>query len=669
MQDPKKEILHLRHSLEHHAYQYYVLDQPEISDTEFDALMKKLQALELKYPQWITPDSPTQRVGGKRSSSFAPYAHSLPMLSLDNVYSENEFLEWWQRVQKALGGTAPREFTVEPKMDGVSLALIYEDGILTHGATRGDGQIGEDITENVKTIRSIPLRLFGKKSKIPKRFECRGEIFILKKDFEILNRQLLKSHAKTFANPRNAAAGSLRQKDPSITAQRPLRFVAHSLGSLSNEFPIEKYSQFIEWCRYFHIPTLKEFPKIFKTIEEGIAFYQNYSQLRPSLPYEMDGLVIKVNDLKLQKDLGHTAKSPRWAVAFKFSAHQAQTTLEGIKFSVGRTGVITPVAKVKPVECGGVTISSISLHNFDEIERLNIQVGDKILIERSGDVIPKVIRVIASRAHGPGIQAPKHCPACQGNVLKEKEEEVAYRCVNPSCPAQMERALLHFASRDAMDIEGLGQAIVQELLKKSLVHHFADLYHLKKEDLLKCKLFAEKKAENLLQQIENSKTKPLSKALVALGIRHVGEKIADSLAQHFGSLEALQKASLESLAKLQEVGPIIATSIHYFFNQKKTMELLENLKKSGLTFTEPKRKVIVSKLSQKTFVFTGELENFSRHQAQELVQQQGGNPSDSISKKTHYLVCGKNPGSKLDKAKKLGVPVITEDEFKKMLQS
>ncbi len=670
----KLEIQKLKDELEQHNYRYYVLDDPKVTDAEYDARLKKLKDLETKHPELLTPDSPTQRVGGIPSDAFEPYQHSKPMLSLDNVYSPEEFQEWWDRLQKNLKGgkedspaDIPVEVTVEPKMDGVSLALVYENGILTKAATRGDGETGETVTANAKTIRALPVRLSSEKVKVPKHFECRGEVFMHKKDFADLNRRLAKEGAKTFVNPRNSAAGSLRQKDPALTAQRPLRFCAHSTGVMPEGISLPKHSDFIKLCEALHIPTSRPPIQICRSARDVLESYQKWEESREGLPYEIDGIVIKVNSHDLQKSLGYTAKSPRWAVAFKFNAQQVSTKLLSVEYSVGRTGAVTPVAKLEPVECGGVTISSISLHNFDEIERLGVKVGDQILIERAGDVIPKVVRVAKAAPNGKSISIPRKCPSCGEPVVREKEEEVAWRCVNVSCPAQLERALLHYASRDGIDIEGLGESVVEDLLAQKLVKNFADIYRLTKEDLLKCRLFGDKKAENLLEQIELSKKKPLSRLLVSLGVRHVGEKIARTLAEHFQTLDRLEKADQDELIKVADLGPVIAEAVADFFREKRNRELIEGLRRAGVNFKEPERKASANQpLAGKTVVFTGELTAFTRGEAEELVRTLGGNASSSVSRKTHYVVYGPNAGSKLDKAKKLGVQTLTEEEFKKL---
>ncbi|OGR87299.1 MAG: hypothetical protein A3A86_08525 [Elusimicrobia bacterium RIFCSPLOWO2_01_FULL_60_11] len=663
-----REIDELRREIERHEHLYYVSDSPEVTDKEFDDLLQKLKALEARHPGLITPDSPTQRVGGKVSAAFKPVRHSRPMLSLDNVYSEDEFREWWERAAKGLAGKDDFEVAIEPKMDGTSLSLVYEKGLLRSAATRGDGEAGEDVTANARTIRSIPLRLGGRGASVPEVFECRGEVYIDKKDFEALNRDALQEGKKTFVNPRNSAAGSLRQKDPAVTAERPLKFTVHSAGEIPDSMGVKKHSQFIEHCRKLRLP-VAAFPiPTANTPDEAVRIYRKWLEDRPKTAYEIDGIVVKVNDLGLQKSLGMTAKSPRWAVAFKFSATQAETRVLSVEYSVGRTGAVTPVAKVSPVECGGVTISSVSLHNFDEVERLGVRIGDKVLIERAGDVIPKVVRVSGPGGGRPAaIAPPKACPVCAGQVLRADEGEVAYRCVNPLCPAQLERGLLHFASRDGLDIEGLGESAVAQLVAKGLVKDFSDIYALKKDDLTGLELFADKKAENLLANIEASKTRPLSKLLTGLGIRHVGEKVARVLAERFGTLDALSLAKAEDLEKIQELGPVISDSVASFFRLKSTRRIIEKMKEAGVNFSEPERSVKESALSGKTLVFTGELASFSRQEAESLVLELGGKASSSVSKKTDFVVAGADAGSKAEKAAKLGVRILTEAEFKKLI--
>ncbi|MEW6040487.1 MAG: NAD-dependent DNA ligase LigA, partial [Elusimicrobiota bacterium] len=491
----EKQIERLREEILRHDYLYYIKAQPVISDSEYDSLLRKLKELEEKAPELITLDSPTQRVSGQVTKDFKNVKHSTPMLSLDNTYSEEEVIEWEKRISKLINVTG--DFICEPKIDGVSISITYKNGLLVLAVTRGDGETGEDVTPNIRTIRSIPLRLFSKEA-APEIFEVRGEIFIERTDFEKLNKKLSQKNEQLFANPRNAAAGSLRQKDPKITASRPLRFYAHSTGSISKEISFSTHRDFLKKCESYGIPVSPNF-RWCKDIKEIFNYYEKMLEKRDTLNFEMDGIVVKVNDFSLREKLGSTLKSPRWAIAYKFPARQATTTIRDIRVQVGRTGTLTPVADLEPVQLAGVTISHTTLHNFDEIKRLNVKPGDKVLIERAGDVIPKVVKAVESKHKtAKPFRVPEKCPVCKSRVIKEKEEEVAYRCVNPLCPAQLERGLEHFASRGAMDIEGLGEAVVSQLIEKNFVEDFADIYSLKLDNLLKLELFAEKRGQNLL---------------------------------------------------------------------------------------------------------------------------------------------------------------------------
>jgi len=663
---PEEEIEALRTEINRHERLYYVSDSPEISDGEFDALMNRLKALEAAHPELASEDSPTRRVGGERSNTFAPVPHRIPMLSLDNCYSPEEFLEWHERVKKGLKGE-PFELAVEAKIDGLSCSIEYEKGRLKRASTRGDGETGEDVTLNVRTIRSVPLRL--DLSSPPKAFEARGEVYMDKKDFEALREAALAEGKKDIpVNPRNAAAGSLRQKDPGVTAARRLKFIAHSYGYLDGMVEPDSHWEYLNVCRGlgYNISTIGSRPC--RSAEEVLAVYAEYAEKRFALPYEIDGLVIKVDSLKQRGLLGFTSKSPRWAIAFKYPAQQATTTVGSVDFSVGRTGAITPVAGLEPVKCGGVTISSATLHNFDEIARLGLRLGDRVVIERAGEVIPKVVKVLAEARNGSEkeIVPPKVCPAC-GSELFRDEEEVALRCVNPSCPVQFKRSLLHFASRDAMNIEGFGVSSTEQLVDKGLVKGFPDIYRLKKEDLLGLELFKDKKADNLLAQIAASKAQPLSRLIYALGIRHIGEKNARTLAQHFRTLPAFVAASPEELARISDVGPVIAEAVSEFFKSETTRNMVGELGQLGLRLDEPER-AAGGKFAGKTFVFTGELKTLTRDEAQARVRGLGGKETSSVSAKTSYVVVGADPGSKHAKAQKLGVPVLTEEEFLKLLE-
>ncbi len=555
------EIERLRRELREHDRRYYVEDAPVISDTEYDRILRRLKDLEARHPEAVTPDSPTQRVGGSAVSDFASVRHAAAMLSLDNVYGEDELREWHARLLKNLPPAEPPLFIIEPKVDGLSCALTYERGMLARAATRGDGETGEDVTANARTIRSIPLRLAGT---APERLEIRGEVYISFADFAKVNAGEAAAGREPFVNPRNCAAGSLRQKDPAVTAQRRLRFLAHSFGVWTGGAAVASESQFLAACAALGLQAVEHASA--RSLDEVVRFYREFKEQRlPRLAYAVDGIVVKVDAYSQQSRLGFTAKSPRWAVAFKYPAQQASTVVERVEFSVGRTGVITPVAKVRPVFCAGVTISSVTLHNFAEIARLGLKVGDHVLIERAGEVIPKVVKAAAElrQGHERDVAPPRTCPACGSAVVKE-EEFVAYRCVNPSCPAQLKRLLLHFASRPALDLQGLGEAAVDQLVDSGRVRDVAGLYELRKEDMLKLELFADKRAENLLAQIQESRQKPLERLIFGLGIRQVGEKTAETLAQLY-DLEGLASAELAELTRVPDVGPIVAASIRDFF--------------------------------------------------------------------------------------------------------
>ena len=657
------EIANLRSQLWEHDYNYYILESPVVSDTEYDRLMSRLKDLEGQYPETITQDSPTQRVGGGVSSDFKPVRHAVPMLSLDNAYNEEEIREWDERVHKLLGEQRPA-YLVEPKIDGLSCALTYENGRLVRAATRGDGETGEDVTENVKTIRRIPRILNPLiADKIPARIEVRGEVFLNFEDFEKINAAEKKAGREPFVNPRNCASGSLRQKDTRITASRGLRFYVHSFGVWEGGAPVMSQSDFLGNCQAlgFAIPQYESY----HTIDEVIAKYNDFKDKISNLPFAIDGLVIKVDSHAQQRRLGFTAKSPRWAIAFKYPSQQASTVVEDVIFSVGRTGVITPVAKVKPVFCGGVTISSVTLHNFAEVERLGVKIGDGVLIERAGEVIPKLVKVVKPAAKGRPIAPPKKCPACGAPAVKE-EEFVALRCDNPSCPAQLKRTFEHFAGRPALDIQGFGEAVIEQLVDKGMVRSLADIYALTKAELLTLELFADKRADNLLDQIRQSKARPLSKLIFGLGIRHVGEKTAETLAEHY-DLQSLARAPAEEMEKIPEIGPIVAAAIARFFAAPPAKNLVERLKDSGLNLKRIEKKASSSPIAGKSFVFTGELASMSREEAGEKVKDLGAKTSSSVSIKTSYVVAGESAGSKLKKARTLGVPILTEKQFLELI--
>lgn len=660
----KKKIENLREQIRHHDYQYYVLDNPEISDKEYDNLMHQLIRLEKDYPQFKSIDSPTQRIGGEILEGFKTIRHEEKMFSLGNTYSYEELIDWSDRVEKGLG-KEKIEYVVELKIDGLSANLTYENGLFIQGATRGDGQIGEDVTSNLKTIRAIPLRFL--EEDIPDLIEIRGEVYMEKKDFGILNKIKEKNKEVLFANPRNASAGSLKLLDTSIVATRRLNFFAHSLGALSGK-KIDTQWEFLKQIRSWGLRTNRE-NKLCKNLDEVIDYCKIWQEKRDKLNYEIDGMVVKVNSFDQQKRLGFTLKSPRWAVAYKFPARQATTKLKDIILQVGRTGVITPVADLEPVECAGVVISRATLHNFDEIKRLGVKIGDRVIIERAGEVIPKIVKVIESVRSGKEktFKIPKNCPVCNSEIAKEKEEDVACRCINPSCPAQLEKSLVHFASRQAMDIEGLGEAVVEQLVRKKMVKDFADIYFLKKEELLKLDLFKDKKAQNLINAINKSKSRSLSRLIYALGIPHVGEKAAFVLAHKFRTLDKLVNAKKQDFDAIYEIGEVMARSIEDFFKQKETVNLIKRLKQARLNTKEEIFKK-VSAISGKNFVFTGELPSFSRLEAERLVRELGANASSSVTKFTDFVVAGKDPGSKYQKAKKLGIKIINEEEFSAMIR-
>jgi DNA ligase (NAD+) len=660
----KREIEQLKAKLRKHDYLYYILSQPQISDKEYDELFARLKSLEEAYPQYRTDDSPTVRVSGGISPGFNTVKHSVGMFSLDNTYSIDELKEWNQRLRKGLGRDAVYDYVAELKIDGVSANLTYIKGKLTIGATRGDGQTGEDVTANIKTIRSIPLVLMGKE--LPDLVEIRGEVYIDKRDFLRVNNERQENDEVLFANPRNATSGSLKLLDSNIVAKRHLNFLAHSLGAYQGK-PVNSQWEFLGLLKEWGLRTDKH--SVFcGDMEEVIAYCKKWQEKREQVTYEIDGTVVKLNSFSQQKLLGFTAKSPRWAVAYKFPARQATTELLDIKVNVGRTGVITPTAELKPVECAGVVISHATLHNFDEIKRLKIRVGDRVLIERAGDVIPKVVKVVAQKGKEEYV-IPSRCPACKEKIVKVKEEEVAYRCINSDCPAQLERALLHFASRDALDIEGLGEAVISQMVKLKLLKSLADIYKLKLDDLLKLELFKEKKANNLLSAIQKSKSRDLARLIFALGIRHVGQKAAYTLAREFGSMDKLMHAKLEDLDNIPEIGLTMAGSVIDYFSLSRNKKLIKELKESGINMLQEGFEAKRNKLTGKSFVFTGELKGFSRPEAEELVRISGGEFSSSVSNKTDFVVAGESAGTKLQKARELGVKIINEAEFSRLIAS
>ncbi|HET7208783.1 MAG TPA: NAD-dependent DNA ligase LigA [Terriglobales bacterium] len=669
-QDIEQRIESLREQIRYHEHRYYVLDNPEISDFDFDKLLEQLKRLEAEHPELVTPDSPTQRVGGKPREGFVKVRHSAPMLSLDNTYNEEELRAWERRVHE-LSGRKDKdvEYVCELKLDGMSLALHYEDARLVRGLTRGDGTTGEDVTLNVRTVRSVPLSIskeVRKKAGIPANFEVRGELLMPTAAFKKLNQEREKQGLATFANPRNFTAGTVRQLDPSITAKRPLDYFAYML--------------LVEGKTYFerHWDALEALEKagfkvnlsrsLARNMEEVWAFIRQWEGKRESLPYEIDGIVIKVNDTRLQQELGFTGKAPRWAIAYKYAARGAVTQIKDIVPQVGRTGKLTPVAHLEPVPIGGTTVSRATLHNMDEIERLGVKIGDWVQVERGGDVIPKVTGVVEDKDHPRGTKSfemPERCPVCGGHVVRT-QGEADHRCVNANCPTKLRESILHFASRGVMNIEGMGEALVNQLTERGLVKNVADLYQLTKADLLKLERMGDKSAQHVLDEIGASKKLPLERVIYGLGIRFVGERTAEFLAEHFASLDAIMNAAEEELQEVNEVGPRIAVSIVEFFQEPKNHELVEHLRRAGLTFTG-KKKQRGTKLGGKTFVLTGTLAKYSREEAKKLIEDAGGRVSGSVSRKTDYVVAGADAGSKLDKAKELGVAVIDEQQMEKLV--
>jgi DNA ligase (NAD+) len=662
----KKEIEKLRKELEQHEYRYYVLDDPKISDAAYDKLMQKLQALEAAHPELVTPDSPTVRVGGTPREGFQTVQHARAMLSLDNAFSYDALRDFDRRVREAIG-TEKIEYIAEHKFDGLSISLQYAGGKLVRGVTRGDGTTGEDVTPNVKTIRSIPLQMDAaalKKAKLPSDFEVRGEVLMTRKAFEALNRQQELTGGKIFVNARNSAAGAVRVLDPSITAARRLDFFAYYLF-VDGKVPFAKHSESLAALKQLRFRASDDW-KLCNGIDAVVAYCEDWDAKREKLPYEIDGVVIKVNSTGIQNELGFTSKAPRWAIAFKYPARQETTVVNDIIVQVGRTGALTPVAVLEPVQVGGVTVSRSTLHNMDEVERLGVQIGDTVLIERAGEVIPHVLKVVKPGKNRKPFRMPKHCPECH-SAIHHVEGEVAYRCVNAACPAKRKESVLHFASRHAMNIDGLGDKIVDQLVDKGLVKDVADLYALKEDDVAALERMAEKSAQNLLEEIAGSKKSSLARLIYALGIFSVGERTGQLLAEHFSSLEELAGAQEEQLEAVHEVGPKVAASIVEFFSEPANRQLIKRLNKAGVHPTAEKREVKSDKFAGKSFVFTGGLANRSREEAGELVQQHGGKVSGSVSKKTDYVVVGTDPGSKYDKAKELGVPILTESEFEKLL--
>ncbi len=663
----KDRIERLREDIRYHDRLYYIENKPEISDPEYDILLKKLQRLEKENPEFITPDSPTQRVGGAPLGGFAAARHKVQMLSMDNTYNHDELRAFDERVKKNLGGEK-YDYIVELKIDGVSVCLTYENGLFVRGATRGDGFKGDDVSANLKTIGSIPLKLTAPKgAAVPDFIEVRGEVYMKRDAFNKINRGKGKAGEEIFANPRNAAAGSLKLLDPRVVAKRGLDIFAHGIGYFEGAL-FESQSELLEGLIGLGFRVNQNYKKC-AGIDEALKFCDVWQRQREALNYDIDGMVVKVNSFAEQKKLGQTTKSPRWMIAYKFPAERVETKLENIKIQVGRTGALTPVAVLKPVFVAGTTVKHASLHNMDEIERKGIKIGDTVILEKAGEIIPQIVDVVKSKRTGKEkkFTMPSKCPVCQ-NPVRREEGEVAYRCENVFCSAQIKENLIHFASRAAMDIEGMGEAMVDQLVDNKLVSNYCDIYNLKFKEVRSLDRMGDRSARNLIDAIGKSKDNTLSRFIYALGIRHIGEHIADVLARTFYSIDKISGLTIAELSNTPEIGPVVAQSIHDFFRNPSSRKVLNKLKDAGIRFTERPRKPDTLKLGGKTFVFTGELKGYSRPDAEEAVRNLGGNASSSVSKKTDFLVAGDNPGSKYDKAKQLGVKTINEERFVKIIK-
>ena len=659
-------IKSLREKINNHNYQYYVLDNPIISDSEYDKLLKELELIEKKYPEFIIPESPTQRIGAQPIESFGTVTHRITMMSLANAMSDDELKAFDERLKKKLNSAEEIEYVIEPKLDGLAVELIYENGKFINGSTRGDGNTGEDITSNLKTIKGIPLILRDDIISLPDLMEVRGEVFIRKEDFELLNAKRSQSNKQPFANARNAAAGSLRQLDPKITAKRSLSIYCYQAGIVDG-INLNTHSEFLERLKSWGLPVNPEV-KIVKGIEKAIQFHKKLETIRNEFPYEIDGSVIKVNSLSIRNKLGVRSRSPRWAIAGKFKAQQVTTIINDIFTSVGRTGAITPVAKLQPVEVGGVTVTNATLHNQDEIDRKDIRIGDTVIIERSGDVIPKVIKVIQEKRTEDAkvYHLPDHCPECN-NQLMRPENEVVFRCPNYSCPAKIKGNIKHFVSKNALDMDGLGEKLIDQLVNERIIKKVDDLFRIKKNQLANLERMGDKSADNIIDSINNSKLTSFSRFIYALGIRHVGEHTSKILESAFkGNFDSFLEATFEDLESIEEIGPIVAQSIIEFWNDESNKQIANNCFEFGIKLKR-NNEIVDQILTGKTFVFTGSLERINRKEAKEIVERQGGRASNSVSKNTDYVVAGPGSGTKLEKAKILGINIINEDEFEKLV--
>jgi DNA ligase (NAD+) len=659
-----EKVQELRGQINHHNHLYHVLDDPEISDAEYDRLFDELLTIEKAHPALVTSDSPTQRVGASPLEEFETVRHALPMLSLNKAMSEPDFLDFHRRVLELSEVSEEKiRYTVEPKFDGLAVELVFDNGVFQLAATRGDGIRGENVSLNLRTVKSIPLRLMGKPN--PQLIEVRGEVIMNKKDFSKLNKGRAETDEPLFANPRNAAAGSVRQLDPKVTSTRPLSMYAYGIGRIEGK-GFDSHWDSLRYLKKLGF-RISRYVELCESVEQVKAYYQRILTQRDDLPYEIDGIVIKVDEFHLQEKMGELSRSPRWAIAWKFPAQQEHSRITDIIISVGRTGALTPVALLEPVRVGGVEVSRASLHNEDEIRKKDVRIGDTVVIQRAGDVIPEVVKVITSKRTGRerSFTLPKLCPVC-GSRVERPEGEAIHRCTGMGCPAQLKENLAHFASKGAMGMEGIGRKYLEQMVDKEIIQDQADLYFLEKEDLMKMERMGDKLAENILHAVDQSRNPTLARLIFALGIRNVGTHLADVLAKHFGSIDDLANQRLENLTAVHEIGPVVAQSIENFFHNPRNLRVLKKLKEGGVVFPVEKSEIGEKPLAGKSFVLTGSLDAFTRDEAGKIVKDMGGRVTTSVSKKTDYLILGKEPGSKYDKAQRLGIKILNEMDFKKM---